>query len=285
MSVATRKTAWLAGVMAATVGSTAARLHAQEATNTPAATQPSVGAWYLREVVRYIRLGDDPSPADRDVHVIEAVTSLTFGVLKNLSATLDLPLEYKREVAEATGTNDREAGAGDAALSLKWRPLQWDLSPIDSVRVAVIAGIETPTGSGDLGSHSWDPFGGAVLTAIIGRHGFNQAVRYKFNQGGDRFNTRAGDGPDDALRYDSAYLFRLLPEEYGESSVAATYLTVELNGLYETNGDHEVLFGPGILYEGRSFALEASFGLPVVSDVRERPQTELVVSLGLRLLF
>ena len=39
---------------------------------------------------------------------------------------------------------------------------------------------------------------GGVFTAILGRHGFNQSLSYKFNFGGDDFNTRAGDGP--ALR-------------------------------------------------------------------------------------
>lgn len=258
---------------------------AQEATNTPAATQPSVGNWYLREKVQYFKLGDDPSPEKREIDKVVATTTLAYGITRELSASLELPLALSFEDPAGPAASDTDFGANDLSLSLKWRPFQWDLNPVDSVRLAFFGGVEAPTGSGNFGSHSWDPFAGAVFTAILGRHGFNQSLSYKFNTGGDRFNTRAGDGPDDALRYDTAYLFRLDPAEYTAETTAATYLTLELNGLYETGGDNEIIFGPGLLFEARTFALEATVGLPIVQDVRERPETDLVVTLGFRILF
>ncbi|MCE7973732.1 MAG: hypothetical protein DYG92_05295 [Leptolyngbya sp. PLA1] len=257
----------------------------QEATSTPAATQPGVGKWYLRERVQYIKLGDDPSPEDREMDKVVATTALTCGITRELSATLTLPMALSIEDLAGSSGSDETFGAGDTSLSLKWRPLQWDLNPVDSVRVAVFGGVEAPTGTGDLGSHSWDPFAGVIFTSILGRHGFNQAVSYKFNSGGDAFGAVAGDGPDDALRYDSSYLFRLDPAVYSAQTTAATYLTFELNGLYETNGDNEILFGPGILYEARTFAVEATVGLPIVRDVDQRPETDLVITLGFRVLF
>lgn len=259
--------------------------HAQEATNTPAATQPSVGQWYFREKVQYFNLGDDPSAERRDIDKIVATTLLSYGITRDLSASLELPLALSFEEPAGSSDKDTELGANDLSLSLKWRPFQWDLNPVDSVRLAFFGGVEAPTGSGDFGSHSWDPFAGAVFTTILGRHGLNQAISYKLNTGGDAFNTRAGDGPDDALRYDTSYLFRLSPNEYSAETTAATYLTLELNGLYETNGDNEILLGPGILYEARTFALEASIGFPIVQDVDERPETDLVVTVGFRFLF
>ncbi|HYE60721.1 MAG TPA: hypothetical protein VD997_01885 [Phycisphaerales bacterium] len=256
---------------------------AQEATNTPAATQPSQGKWYVREKLQYMRLGDDPSPHDREIEEVVATTALTYGVSRELSATVTVPVVASWEEGHM-GDEDR-FGTFDSSLSLKWRPLQWDLSPVDSVRVAFFGGAELPTGTGDLSSHSLDPFVGTVFTAILGRHGINQSLQYKFNTGGDEFNMRPGDGPDDALRYDTAYLFRLAPEQYSADTTAATYLTFELNGLYETGGDNEVLIGPGILYEARTFALEASVGLPVIQDVDQRPETDFVLTLGFRFLF
>jgi hypothetical protein len=110
-------------------------------------------------------------------------------------------------------------------------------------------------------------------------------LQYKFNTGGDEFNTRAGDGPDDALRYESSYLFRLAPAEYESTTTGAWYLMAEMLGLYETNGDNEILLGPGILYEARSYALEATISLPVVRDVDHRPETEFMVTVGFRILF
>jgi hypothetical protein len=257
---------------------------AQEATNTPAATQPAVGKLYLRERLQYVRFGYDPSPEQREVDKFLAITTLTYGLARDLSASVEVPFEYEA-VEHPDRSTDREAGVGDVLLQLKYRPLQIDLNPLDSVRLAIYGGVEVPSGDGDFSSHSFDPMLGAVFTAILGRHGFNQSVSYKFNTGGDEFGTRPGDGPDDALRYDTAYLFRLHPEAYGPETGAAVYLTCELNGLYETNGDNEVLLGPGLLYEARTFALEASVGLPIVQDVDERPRTEMMVTLGFRILF
>jgi hypothetical protein len=271
--------------LALALGLPAAAALGQEATNTPAATQPGVGSWYLRERVQFVRMSDDPSPQDREIDKWIATTALTYGISRELSATLTLPLVYSIEDADGASGRDAEFGAGDASLSLKWRPFQWDLNPVDSVRVAFIGGVETPTGTGDLGSHSWDPYAGVIFTCILGRHGFNQGLSYKHNTGGDEFSTTPGDGPDDALRYDTAYLFRVDPAAYTADTHAATYLTLELNGVYETNGDNEALLGPGILYEARTHALEATIGFPVMQDVDERPETDLMVTVGFRLLF
>lgn len=257
--------------------------HAQEATNTPAATQPAKGKWYFRQKLQCLAMSDDPSPDDREVDRIVSTTSLTYGLRRDVSVSMSVPLELTS--VSAAGATDRDAALGDVALMLKYRPIQIDLSAIDSVRFAVLGGVEVPSGDGDASSDSFDPFAGVVFTAIIGRHGFNQSLVYKFNTGGDEFSTLRGDGRDDALRFDSAYLFRLSPARYAADTTAATYLTVELNGLYETNGDTEVLLGPGILYEARSFALEASVSLPIARDVDERPRTDVLVTLGFRVLF
>ncbi|MBL8765308.1 MAG: hypothetical protein JNM07_13675 [Phycisphaerae bacterium] len=281
---------WARGRAAAVVAGLAVLVPAglargQEAANTPAATQPGVGKWYLRQRLQYLSLGDDPAPERRDIDMLVATTALSVGITRELSATLTLPLTLSIEDPAGAAGTDTLWGAGDASLSLKWRPFQWDLNPVDSVRVAFFAGVQAPTGSGDLGSHSWDPFAGVVFTSILGRHGFNQALTYSFNTGGDAFNAFAGDGPSDALRYDTSYLFRLDPAAYTEGTTAATYFTLELHGLCETNGDNEVLLGPGILYEARTFALEAAIGFPIFRDVDRRPEIDLMVTLGFRILF
>jgi hypothetical protein len=261
-----------------------APVHAQEATNTPAATQPSVGKWYLREKVQVVGLGKDPETGDRGARKVISTTTLTRGLTRNLSASVELPVTHSTE-KKADGASERGLGLNDPSVSLKWRPYQRDLSPVDSVRLALYGGLELPAGSGGFGSNSVDPFAGAVLTAILGRHGFNQSISYKLNTGGRSAGSRPGDGPGDALRYDTAYLYRVFPAVYSAETTAATYLTLEMNGQYETNGDNEILLGPGILYEARTYALEASAGFPVVRDVQDRAKTDLAVTLGFRLLF
>jgi hypothetical protein len=255
---------------------------AQEATSTPAATQPSVGKWYLRQLVELIDKGvfpaDDGSVdgdgSQGDMLVVDTV--LARGLLRNLSASLAVPVIWPRK---------GDTGVGDLALAVKWRPYQRDLGPVDSVRFAIYGGVEIPSGDSAASSRSWDPFAGGVLTAILGRHGFNQSLAFKRNNGTDAVPLRVGDGPADALRYDTAYLFRIDPPAYTADTRAATYLTLELGGLYETSGDNEILLGPGLLYEARTYALEATVRWPVVQDLRRRANTDLVVTLGYRLLF
>lgn len=273
----------LTRLVALSVAVAASAATAQEATNTPAATQPAEGHVAARERLQYVAMGDDPSPAERDIDKFIATTTLTYGVRRDVAASLDVPIAFVSY--DAPGGGDDDVGINDFALTVKYRPLQRDLGPIDSLRFAVYGGVEIPSGDGDFSSHSWDPFVGCVFTAILGRHGVNQSLSYKFNNGGDPFTMRAGDGRDDAFRYDTAYLFRVSPAEYGADTHAALYATAELNGLYEAGGDNEVMLGPGLLYEAKTFAAEASFGLPVIQDVQDRPPTDLTVTLGLRLLF
>lgn len=256
---------------------------AQEATNTPAATQPAQGRFYLRQKFQVVSLRRDPSPAAREIDKITSTTSLTYGLDRDKSLTLDLPITHA--TTTSAGADTRDLGLDDFSITFKYRPWQHDLGSVDSLRLAFFAGLEFPSGDSGFSSRSLDPFVGGVFTAILGRHGINQALSYKFNDGGERFSTRPGDGPDDAFRYDTAYLFRLDPPEYSPETTAATYLTLELNGLYETGGDNEVLLGPGILYEARGYALEATVGFPVITDVRDRPEREVVVTFGFRVLF
>ena len=272
---------------AACIAACATITTAQEATNTPAATQPAQGRWYLREKVQFYNLGSDPRPEfegdRRSIRKVVSTTSLTYGLLRDTSVTLDLPLVYATERID--GDREHDFGIADLALSIKHRPIQIDLNPIDSIRFAAFAGIEIPSYDSDFSSDSWDPFVGGVFMAILGRHGINQSLSYKFNTGSGAPDSRAGDGRADALRHDTAYLFRIDPPEYTAETTAATYLTLELNGIYETNGDYEAILAPGILYEARTFALEATFGLPIIHDVNHRPRTHFALTLGLRLLF
>lgn len=270
---------------------------AQEATNTPAATSPSVGSFYFREKVQYLRLERDSGADLGDAHhgghsgagydsadKIVATSSLAYGLSRTLSLSLDVPLTF--EDAELTdGRSHDDFGVSDFTLLAKWRPLQWDLGPVDSVRVAFFAGAELPSGDGDLSSHSIDPIVGVVGTAILGRHGLNAALSYKQNNGQDPAPTRAGDGPADAVHFNTAYLYRLAPAAFSADTTAATYLTFETNSIYETNGDVEVHIGPGILYEARTFALEAAVSLPAYQDIDHRLEIKLTLTLGVRFLF
>lgn len=253
---------------------------AQQANLTPAATQPAVGRLTLNTQYRFTR----HEGQGREVDVHEAITSLTLGLAPTVSASLTVPV--MAEVDRSGGPGDEDAaGAGDLRLALKWRFWQYDPGGLDTTRAAVFGGVELPTGTGELSSHSTDPFLGVVYMIVRGRHGFNQSASYQVNTGDREGRVQAGANGDDLVEVRSAYLYRLAPEAYAADTEGSWYATVELEGFYETNGDTEVLLSPGLLYEGRRWAGELGVRLPVAEDVDHRPGVEWGMYAGVRVLF
>ncbi len=263
---------------------------AQESTRVPVATTPGKGRFYFREIISYEQLSDDPSPDLRTIEEMVALSRFSYGITGQLSFNANVPVIYSNERSPAAshhgaGKGVDEIGVGDISLDFKYRPFQWDIGPVDTVRVAFVGGLEVPTYDKHYSSDGFDPYMGVIFTGVMGRHGLNQSLRYKVNTNGQEYNMTPGDGSADALFYDTSYLFRLMPGEYTDKMQGSLYFQAELNGLYEVNGDNEVLMGPGLLYEAQGFAVEFSAGLPVACDVSNRPRRDLVLSLGFRLLF
>lgn len=278
-----------AGVVPLLIITLASLLHAhvaraQEAMYTAAATMPSPGVFVFREQFHYFRYGRNPNTGSDHTDQYEFRSGLAFGLDRGLALSLEVPLELRDTV---TGRdNDWDKGVEDLDLMLKWRIYKDDSGGIDTLRVALMAGINFASGDdSDFSSQSVNPHLGVVLTKVWGRHGFNQEFHYTFNTGGDRADNFGGEGPDDAFRYNSAYLYRIAPAFYTSQTNGAWYITAELNGLYETNGDNDIRFSPGLMYEGRRFALELMAQIPVYQHVNERPQLKFGIGIGVRFTF
>lgn len=249
----------------------------------PAATQPSADHWVYQAKLYVSRYDDDPTGADRRISQVRFNHRVQYGISGDLSAQADIPLIRRR--TEAGGDSETEAGLGDLTLTFKRRVVTRDLGPVDTVRVSVFGGAQLPTGNEAFSSDSVDPVLGAVLTAIVGRHGFNQSMSYLLTTGDTDGRIGPGESLADLIRFDSSYLYRLAPEAYGSEYVASWYAVLELNGTYETNGDTEIMLSPGLLYEGTTWAAEAGVQLPVYQDTDERPETAFSVVAGLRFLY
>jgi hypothetical protein len=254
---------------------------AQEAINTPAATQPGAGRFVSRTQLVIREFGDGPSDNDRSGRDIAARTIAIVGLTGSLSLEARTIALVRRDFDEDANSSHW----GESELTVKWRFWQRDLGPVDTMRISLLAGLELPTGTGGESSHSFDPTIGAVFTGIFGRHGINQAVRWKCTTGDLDAPTYAGDSLADAFLLDTAYLYRLLPAQYTADTEGSWYAVLELNTALETNADTEILIGPGILYEGRRIALEAAIQLPLYQDLDERPETQWALTLGIRFLF
>lgn len=258
----------------------------QEAINTPAPTQPGAGNWVVREQVRFMWYEDLPNDPGGSVRDMTLLTIIQHGITGSLSAELSLPLIGRQRSADDPAAADGSArGLGDISAGLKLRLWQADTGAVDTMRLSVFGNVEMPTGHDEFSSDSFDPTIGATFMAISGRHGFNQALSWKFTTGDLAEPIGPGESLSDLLKFDSAYLYRLSPAEYTSELRAATYGVVELNGFYETNGDLQVFLSPGILYEAPRFALEAAIQIPVYQDVDHRAESTFGFVLGLRILF
>lgn len=260
---------------------------AQEAMYTESATMPSPGTFVLREQFHYSEHGRNPQTGSQSIQRYEWMHSLQFGIARGLSIKVDAPMEWRTEKDFNDGSGDDSSfGLGEIDLMLKWRFFQDDSAGIDTLRAALMGGAALPSGDGpDFSANAVSPVIGAVVTKVVGRHGFNQDVFFRWNTNGSEDYNFGGDGPDEAFFHNSAYLFRIYPERYTSESTGAWYTTIELSGIYETNGDYELLWAPGIMYEGQLFAFELMAQFPLYQDVDERPELDFRVGIGIRIAF
>jgi len=256
---------------------------AQQAVLTTAPTLPSKGQVVTRHLLTFTSYDDGPV----DGEDVTLANSVSLGLTGNLGIQFDLPYRFRDVEAVGAPPADVDAsGLLDADVSLKWRVWQDDFGPVDTARLALLGGVQVPTGADRFSSDSVDPFIGAAFMYIRGRHGLGVSGRWLFTTGDvDGAALLPGDTLADVLEADAAYLYRLAPSEYGDEFVASWYAMVEVRGLYETNGDAEAFIAPGILYEAPSFALEANIQVPIAQDLRSRPEREFIATVGLRLLF
>jgi hypothetical protein len=273
-----------APVLAAALASAAP---AQEAMYTAAATMPSPGVAVLREQYHFLRFGANEADGTERTDRSEWLTSLQVGLARDLSLTADVPVVFERATDATTGLAERDRGVEDLALTFKYRFFKHDTGGIDTLRAAILAGARVASGDDhDFSSQSINPSVGAVVTLVRGRHGFNQDLVYRLNTGGsDDRNVGGGRGLSDAVAHNTAYLFRLWPAEYAADSRGSLYATIELTGLYETNGDYELRWSPGLMFEAPSFAIEVMAQLPLYHRLDHRAELDFSIGVGLRITF
>lgn len=284
--VARRTAAALLALCAA--ASAAASAHAQEMPGMPSATAPSPGVLVPRLQARAWFF-------EADQTLLEQSVRLEYGLVRDLSVSAEVPLYqgfFDEGFFDAGGPrpSDGEFGLGDTDLLVELRLLREDLNALDTIRASVFAGAELPTGTDGFSDASLDPCVGAVFTSITGRHGLDVSARYTFVTGdgldAPLFVTDLGD---DFANLDAGYGFRIHPESYGEDRTAAWYLTAEINAVWTTGGQYEVLLAPGLLIEAPTYAVELGVSIPLAEDLAgprgTAPSLDFALLAGLRLLF
>jgi len=271
------------GTLAVLLGAPAAL--AQQSPFGLSVIQPSKGVVAARETVTFTRYSDDPAGLRDDLADLTFETTVAYGLTGDLALRAKIPAV--RRAWDEAGGSEIDADLGDPSLDLQWRFWQHDTAAVDTQRAALIAGAELPSGDREFSSSSIDPFLGAAFSSIEGRLAWNASARFKLNTsgGGNAGRILPGDTADEALFLDASALYRLSPEAWGPETDVSTYAILEVNGLFETSGDAEVMLAPGFLWEASGWAWELSVQIPVAQDVEDRFERDWALRGGIRLLF
>jgi hypothetical protein len=264
------------------------------------------GEFVFREQFIYRKATDDPSPADRDLQVLGAVSVLGYGVNSDLAIFGVLPyLDKELDVTTPSGqrvTRDTN-GIGDARLFGRYT-VYHDDAPGRTFRVAPFLGLELPTGDDDdsdslgtlpaplqLGSGSWDPFGGIVLTYQTLDFQIDAQASYKANTEANGFEF------GDVARLDGSLQYRLWPRELGAGVPGFLYGVLEGNLIYQAknemngakdpnSGGTSFFLAPGLQYVTKRWILEGIVQVPVVQDLNGTGlEDDFILRAGFRFNF
>jgi hypothetical protein len=264
------------------------------------------GEFVFREQFIYRKASGDPSPADRELEELGAISVLGYGVNRGLAVFGVLPyLDKELDVTTSGGqrvTRDTN-GIGDARLFGRYTVYQDD-APGRTFRVAPFLGLELPTGDDDdsdslgtlpaplqLGSGSWDPFGGIVLTYQTLDFQLDGQASYKANTKANSFEF------GDEARLDGSLQYRLWPRELGSGVPGFLYGVLEGNLIYQAkneingakdpnSGGTSFFLAPGLQYVTKRWILEGIVQVPVVQDRNGTGlEDDFIVRAGFRFNF
>lgn len=264
------------------------------------------GDFVVREQFLYIKASDDPSPADRNLEVLGSVSVLGYGATSDLALFGVLPyLDKRLELTDSSGRRIARStrGIGDAQLFTRYTVFQKDL-PGRNFRIAPFLGLELPTGDDSdrdgfgrlpatlqLGSGSWDPFGGVIVTYQTLDYEIDAQLSYKANTEANGFEF------GDEFRFDASLQYRLWPRELGAGVPGFLYGVMEANLLHQAKNEiggtndpnsagTKLFLSPGLQYVTKRWVLEAIVQLPVVQDLNGTElEDDFVVRTGFRVNF
>ena len=244
------------------------------------------GEGIFRIQTKYIQSTDDPSTLDRELTVWAFPVVGVYGITEKLAVFGIVPvLDKNLDVDTPMGRKTRSvSGPGDVTFIARYTVWKQD-RPGQTFRIAPFVSIETPTGEDDeedslgrlprtlqLGSGSWDPSLGIVITRQTLDRQIDASVSYKLNTEANDFEF------GDVARLDISYQHRIWPKKLEFGVPAFVYAVLEsslicqdknrLNGMDDSNsGGTTWYLTPGIQYVTRRIVAEVAAQLPVVQDL------------------
>lgn len=245
------------------------------------------GGYVFREQAIFNQSGDDPGGGDRKHNVTSSVSVLGYGVTPDLAIFGAVPVAYKKlklTTPGGTRVTRKASGLGDIRIFARYTVYKENM-PGQTFRIAPFAGVELPTGentetdalgrlppSVQLGSGSWDPFGGVIVTYQTRDFEIDLQASYQANTKADGFEF------GDVTRLDGSLQYRLWPQELSDDTSAFIYGIGELNlihqeknranGITNPNSGGTTLWGlVGLQYVTARSIIEAGVQLPLLQDL------------------
>ncbi len=244
------------------------------------------GEFVAREQLVINTSGDDPSGSARERTAKAAVSVLGYGVNNKLAVFGVLP--YRDNELKLTVGGQRQvrsaSGFGDATLFGRYTWVQRD-GPGRNFRVAPMIGIKLPTGddgkrdafgllpaSVQVGSGSWDPFAGVVVTYQTLNYQIDGQFSYR------AINEANGFEGGDVTQLDVSLQYRLLPRKLSSSLPDFLYGVMEANWIQQQknrlngssdpdSGGTRLFLTPGVQYVTKRWIAEAAVQVPVSQNL------------------
>lgn len=227
-------------------------------------------------------------PLGQEVRVRGQVFVLPYELISNRLVVMAAAAYLHKSLAAGLPQERRRlstTGFGDLALAAKLGIYQRD-RPDETTRAALFGRLKLPTGDDDavgpngqrvpkplqLGTGSVDYSAGLILTHSVGALGLSGDLMYDFNTDSEGFAF------GDALHYDVAFGYRIVPRIYRTYPARQINLYLEANGTWSRratldgreladSGGRLLLLSPGVQFiPGAGFLVEATYQVPVWQD-------------------
>ncbi len=258
--------------------------------NTNVALPVAEGEGISRTQLQWSRAADDPGPLDRKVRTVVAPQTLVLGLTSGLSLFATVPVLLHRKADTPPGRRHTDPAFGDVTLLARQMLYVDNYAPLSTRRVALLAGVELPTGADRFGNETFNPIVGAVGTWAANRHELDADGLYTLG------TRRHGRETGDRTRYDIAYRYRLWPDRFGARLLQLNGV-LELNGAWSArsrlhgrtvrdSGGSRLFLSPGVQLVALRWILEASLQIPVAQNLRgQQVETDFVTVLSIRIPF
>jgi hypothetical protein len=235
----------------------------------------------------FVRSTGDDTGADRELQVGAFPVVALHGATAKLTLFGVFPVLFKNLDLTAGGNriSRDNGGLGDVRVFARYTVYQLNGAG-RTLRIAPFAGLELPTGSTgesdefgklpmplQMGSGSWDPYLGIVLTRQTLAWQVDAAMSYLLSTRADGF--RAGG----QARLDVATKLRLLPRRLRGALPRFVYGNLETNLIWKdqdengrtidpNSGGFTWYLAPGVQYVTRRFIVESAIQLPLAQNLK-----------------